>query len=325
MILRSWTQRVNSTAVYPACRPLRPGRFRALLKAGTAATLLQVNCLKQHMEDCMIKRRVFLKSLSAASMGAVAGVTNAATASATDTPRTFVLVHGAWHGGWCWRRVADVLRARGHRVFAPTLTGLGDRAHLFSKDISLQTHVADILGMVETEELNDFVLVGHSYGGFVISGVADTLRERVARYVYLDGSVPPDMSSGASFTWAGFNPPEAREARMKSVREQGKGVALPAPPPSAFAVTNPSDVAWLQRRLGPMPVQTFLGPFTFKNSGSNGLKRTYIASSKPLYALLVATHNRVKADPSWSFTTIEAGHDSMVTAPNELAALLMTV
>jgi pimeloyl-ACP methyl ester carboxylesterase len=213
--------------------------------------------------------------------------------------------------------------ARGNRVFTPTLTGVGDRAHLFSKDISLQTHVEDILAVVETEELSDFVLVGHSYGGFVISGVADALRERVSHYVYLDASVPPDMSRGASFSWADFNPPEAREARLKSVREQGNGVALPAPPPSAFAVTKTSDVAWLQRHLRPMPVRTYIGTFTFESSGSNGLKRTYIASSKPPYALLVSTRNRIRDDNTWSFTTIEAGHDSMVTAPDELASLLM--
>lgn len=257
--------------------------------------------------------------------GAATAVGMTGIASATDKPRTFILVHGAWHGGWCWRRVTDILTARGHRVFAPSLTGLGDRAHLFSKDISLQTHVEDILSVIVTEELSDFVLVGHSYGGFVISGVADTLRERVSRYVYLDGSVPPDMSPGASFSWADFNPPDAREARLKSVREEGKDVALPTPPPSAFAVTKPSDVAWLQRRLRPMPVGTYIGTFAFKNSGSNGLKRTYIASIKPLYALLVPTHNRIRADNTWSFTTIEAGHDSMVTAPDELASLLMVV
>lgn len=159
----------------------------------------------------------------------------------------------------------------------------------------------------------------------MISGVADRLRERVSHYVYLDASVPPDMSPGASFSWAGFNPSEAREARLKSVREEGKGVALPPPPPSAFAVTKPSDVAWLERRLRPMPVQTYIGTFTFKNSGSNGLKRTYIASIKPHYALLVATRNRVKGDPTWSFTTLEAGHNSMVTAPDELASLLMGI
>jgi pimeloyl-ACP methyl ester carboxylesterase len=242
-----------------------------------------------------------------------------------DELRTFVLVHGAWHGGWCWRRVADVLRGGGHTVFAPSLTGLGDREHLFREDISLQTHVDDILSLVESEELSEFVLVGHSYGGFVISGVADTLRERVSHYVYLDGSVPPDMSPAASFSWAGFNPPEAREARLKSVREQGGGVALPAPSPGAFGVADPGDVAWLKRRLRPMPLQTYLGTFTFKHSGSNGLKRTYIASIKPTYDLLVPTHNRIRRNDTWSFRTLEACHDSMVTAPEELASLLMVV
>jgi len=239
--------------------------------------------------------------------------------------RTFVLVHGAWHGGWCWRRVADVLLDRGHTVFAPTLTGVGDRAHLFSKDISLQTHVQDVLSVVESEELSDFVLVGHSYGGLVISGVADTLRERVSHYVYLDALVPPNMSGGASISWADSNPPEAREARLKSVREQGGGVALPAPPPGAFAVTEPSQVAWLQRRLRPMPLQTYLGTFTFKHSGSNGFKRTYVASVKPPYDLLVPTHHRIRGDKTWSFTTLEEGHDSMVTAPDALACLLTVV
>ena len=273
----------------------------------------------------MITRRGFLKASSAATPGAVTAVGNTGIASVTDKPRTFVLVHGAWHGGWCWRRVADVLRARGHRVFAPSLTGLGDRAHLFSKDISLQTHVEDILSVVETEELSDFVLVGHSYAGMVISGVADTLGQRVSCYVYLDARLPFDMSPGASFSWSSFDTPEIREARLKSVREQGKGVALPPPPPSAFAVTKPSDVAWLQRHLRPMPVQTYIGTFTFKSSGSNGLKRTYIAAIKPPYATLVSTHNRIRGDHTWSFTTIEAGHDSMVTAPDELASLLMVI
>jgi pimeloyl-ACP methyl ester carboxylesterase len=271
----------------------------------------------------MITRRGFLKAFIAATAGAVTGVGKAGIASATETPRTFVLVHGAWHGGWCWRRVADVLMARGHRVFAPSLTGVGDRAHLFSKDISLQTHVEDILSVVEAEELNDFVLVGHSYGGFVISGVADTLRERVSRYVYLDAGVPPDMSPGASFSWSDKDTPEAREARLKSVREQGNGVALPPPPPSELAVTKPSDVAWLQRHLRPMPVRTYIGTFTFKSSGTKGLNRTYIAANKPPYASLVPTHNRIRGDHTWSFTTIKAGHDSMVTAPHELASLLM--
>lgn len=277
---------------------------------------------RAQLVHCMITTRGVPEASSDATAGAATAVGHTGIAGVSDQFRSFVLVHGAWHGGWCWRRVADVLRARGYRVFAPSLTGLGDRAHLFSKDISLRTHVEDILSVVETEELSDFVLVGHSYGGFVISGVADILRERVSRYVYLDGSVPPDMSPGTSFSWADFNPPEVREARLKSVRESGKGVALPAPPPGAFAVTNPSDVAWLQRHLGPMPVGTYIGTFTFKNSGSNGLKRTYIASTKPPHDLVASARNRIRGDNTWSFTTLEAGHDSMVTAPHELASLL---
>ncbi|WP_326498447.1 alpha/beta hydrolase [Methylobacter sp. YRD-M1] len=273
----------------------------------------------------MIRRRGSLKAASAALAGAMTAVSNTGIASATDKLRTFVLVHGAWHGGWCWRRVADVLRAHGHRVFTPSLTGLGDRAHLFSRDISLQTHVEDILSVVETEELSDLALVGHSYGGLVISGVANTLRERVSRYIYLDARFPSDMSPGASFSWSDFDTPETREARLKSIHEQGKGVAFPPSPPSAFAVTKPSDAAWLQRHLRPMPVQTYIGTFTFKNSGSDGLQRTYIAAIKPPYAALVPTHNRIRNDHTWSFTTIEAGHDAVVTAPDKLASLLMAV
>jgi pimeloyl-ACP methyl ester carboxylesterase len=240
-----------------------------------------------------------------------------------NSRNTFVLVHGAWHGGWCWRRVADILGASGYRVFAPSLTGLGDRAHLFSKDISLETHVQDIVSLVEAEELNDFVLVGHSYAGLVISGVADILRDRVSHYVYLDGTVPDDMSPGVSTGWSDTNSQDLREVRLKSVREQGNGVALPPPPPNAFAVAEPSDAAWLERRLRPMPLQTYLGKIRLKNHGSTGLRRTYIGAIKPQYAPLAATHDRIKADKSWSFTTIETGHDMMVTAPSELAALLM--
>ena len=244
-------------------------------------------------------------------------------ADSTASSRSFVLVHGAWHGGWCWRRVEDIVRANGYRVFAPSLTGVGDRAHLFSKDISLQTHVDDIVSLVEAEELNDFVLVGHSYGCLVVSGVADILRNRVSHYIYLDSAVPDDISPGRSIGWSDSNTAELREARLKSVREQGNGVALPPPPPDAFAVTEASDAAWVQRRLRPMPLQTYLGKITLKNQGSAGLRRTYIGAIKPQYVPLAATHERIKADKGWSFTTIETGHDMMVIAPSELASLLM--
>jgi hypothetical protein len=133
------------------------------------------------------------------------------------------------------------------------------------------------------------------------------------------------MFPGASFSWAGFDAPELREARLKSAREQGKGVGIPAPPPGAFGVTGPSDVSWLARRLGPMPMQTYLSTFTFKGSGSNGLKRTYIAATRPAYSMLVPTHDRIRADKTWSFAAIETAHDAMVTAPDQLASMLAGV
>jgi len=144
----------------------------------------------------------------------------------------------------------------------------------------------------------------------------------VSHYIYLDGIVPTDMSAGGSWSWSDFNTPEAREDRLNLVREQGNGIALLPPPPGAFAVTEPTDVAWVQRRLRPMPVQTYIGRITFKNGGSNGMTRTYIASNKPQYAALAPTYARVKSEKGWSFKTIEAGHDSMVIAPRELATLL---
>ena len=132
------------------------------------------------------------------------------------SPKTFVLVHGAWHGGWCWREVADLLRGRGHRVFAPTLTGLGERRHLMSANISLATFVADVAGVIEAEELEDIILVGHSHGGAVISGVADAMPERIRALVYLDATI---LQNGESAF--GVLPAEVVDERRRKVLEAG--------------------------------------------------------------------------------------------------------
>ena len=236
--------------------------------------------------------------------------------------RSYVLVHGAWHGGWCWARVAPRLTAAGHRVFAPSLTGLGDRAHLFGAQVSLATHVDDVLSLIEAEELDgELVLVGHSYGGNVITGVADVLRARIAHCVFLDAVVPPPGT--ASWRWADFNTPEDRQLRLASAREHGAGVALPPPPPQAFGVTAIDDVRWLQRRMRPMPIGTYLGGIALRNGGSDGLPRTYVAAANPPYRPMQAVYDRVRPDPSWRWRTVDTGHDMMVTAPAELAALLL--
>ena len=150
----------------------------------------------------------------------------------------YVLVHGAWHGGWCWSRVAERLRAAGHRAFTPTCTGLGERAHLMSPDITLDTFTDDITGMIEAEELTEVILVGHSFGGLPVSGVAERMPSRLRHLVYLDallvepGQRPFDILA-----------PDIVARRLKTAEDSSGGVSLPPQPPESFGVTDPGDIA----------------------------------------------------------------------------------
>ena len=158
-----------------------------------------------------MKRRDVLKTMAIAGLAAGAEGT---MAKAATTAQTFVLVHGAWHGGWCWSRVADRLRSAGHRVFTPTQTGLGERRHLLSKDITLDTFTADIVNAIEAEELSDIILVGHSFGGNAISGVADTIPGRIRHLVYLDSLMVEGGKAPFDTAAAGCRrPPAARPRR----------------------------------------------------------------------------------------------------------------
>ena len=161
---------------------------------------------------------------------------------------TYVLVHGAWHGGWCWKRVAPLLRAAGHEVYTytPTLTGLGERAHLLSRDIDLDTHITDIVNVLAYEELTDVVLVGHSYGGMVIAGVADRVPERVAHLVYLDAFVPRDGQAVHDI----FSPEFAAHLQALALAE-GDGWRIPAPPAASYGVTAAADLAWVAAKTSP--------------------------------------------------------------------------
>ena len=235
----------------------------------------------------------------------------------------FVLVHGAFHGGWCWADVAERLSAAGHRVFAPSLTGLGDRAHLFGAQVDLSTHVEDIARLIEWESLDGCILVGHSYGGNVISGVADRLRERVAHYVFLDAVVPPDDAT--HWRWADINTEADRMARLEAIRTTGAGVALPPPPPQVFGVVDPVQQEWVRSRMTPMPAGTYTGGIVLRNGGSRGLRRSYIAVSEPPYAPMQSTYDRLRSAPGWQFHTIASGHDAMVISPGPLADLLLAL
>lgn len=258
--------------------------------------------------------------LSGAAGIAGAGLASAALAQPARAaqPSTFVLVHGAWHGGWCWSRVAARLRERGHAVYTPTLTGLGERRHLISPQVNLDTHVEDVVNLLQFEELERVVLVGHSYAGIVISGVADRVPQRLRQLVYLDALLlEPGKSLFSDF------PPAVVEQRLKAIRETGGGVgAAAALPPAAFGVKDPADAAWVARHLTPQPVGTYLQPLLLKAPLGNGLTKTYIECTGDPIATLEPTKARVRADAGWQLRTLATGHDAMVTAPAALSELL---
>ena len=166
------------------------------------------------------------------------------------SPATFVLVHGAWHGGWCYARVAALLRARGHTVFTPTLTGQGERAHLLSGSINLSTHIEDVLGVFRCERLSDVVLAGHSYGGMVITGVADRIAERIKALAYLDAFIPEDGQSLFD-----INIPANTQRFLDSAGASG-GLSVPAPSAAYFGV-NAADAPTVDALATPHPIGCF--------------------------------------------------------------------
>ncbi len=236
----------------------------------------------------------------------------------TSRPGTFVLVHGAWHGGWCWRRVADRLLAAGHRVYCPTLTGLGERAHLLAPAVGLDTHIADVVGLLEAEELAEVVLVGHSYAGIVITGVADRVKARLRRLVYLDAAIVEDGE-----TWSGHALPEVAAERRRLARESSGGLSMPVPKAEVFGLRDAGDLAWVQRRLTPHPFRPFDQKMHWNHPVGNGVPKSYVECMAPAYANLAAVRERYRGRPGWHFVALTAGHDAMVSAPQETAKLLM--
>jgi pimeloyl-ACP methyl ester carboxylesterase len=263
-------------------------------------------------------------------IGGLAGLAAAASAGIPadfSVPRNFVLVHGAWHGGWCWRYVRDRLTAAGHRVFTPTLTGLGERAHLLSRDIGLQTHIEDVVQLIQCEELENLVLCGHSYGGMVITGVADRLRGQIAHIVYLDAVVPRD---GQSMLTEG--PPRdaaaqaAAEAQLAGLVDQNGYMAVFPPEGLGVLPSDSDNYAWVQRRLTPHPFRTWQDSISLPNGGSEGLSRTYILCTDPMLpGTSFAWHaSRARQQPDWRYAEIATGHDAMVTAPDETTTVLLS-
>ena len=209
-------------------------------------------------------------------------------------PQAFVLVHGAWHGSWCWRRVAEALRAAGHMVFTPTLTGLGDRAHLLQPGLTIEHFATDVAKVIETEELQRVVLVGHSFAGGPISVVADRQPEALKRLIYLDALL---LENGQS-AFSKIDPLIVAQ-RVQLAQESSKGLTIPPPPPAAFGVIEMDDAAWLRRRLSPHPLNSYQEPIRLNHPLGNGVKKTYIACTDPAYGPLVPTHEWVRRLHGW--------------------------
>lgn len=233
----------------------------------------------------------------------------------------FVLIAGAWHGAWCWRRVLPLLRDAGHEAHPVPLTGVGERAHLLSGEVTLATHIKDVLSVVEHEELNDVVLVGHSYGGMVITGVADALLHKpepaLRHLVYVDAIVPHPGES-----WSSRQPTKVVEARIKLAETEGGRPVIPAPDASAFALEG-EDRAWVNRRQTPHPFRTYQEPLDFDASRVTFLPRTYVVCTRPALAVIAAHHERARTEPGWRVRELAAGHDPMVSAPRALADILL--
>jgi pimeloyl-ACP methyl ester carboxylesterase len=239
-----------------------------------------------------------------------------------NTRPPYVLVHGAWHGGWCWGKVAERLWAAGHRVFTPTLTGLGDRAHLIAPTVGLAIYIEDILSTLEMEDLSDVVLVGHSFGGTVISGVADARADRIHRLVFLDSFL---VQSGQS----PFDqlPPEVVETRRASVIKiqglYGETQAMPPPAPSVFGITDAEDAAWVASRLRSHPIKSYEDTLQLKRPLGAGLPKTYIACTNPDYRANAPARQWVQTQSDWTYFDLKTGHDAMILAPDALSEMLM--
>jgi pimeloyl-ACP methyl ester carboxylesterase len=237
-----------------------------------------------------------------------------------DEPRskTYVLVHGGWHGGWCWTRVAEPLRASGHRVFTPTQTGLGERSHLVSPAITLEVFIQDVVNVLEWEDLTDVILVGHSFGGVSITGTADRVPWRIRHLVYLDAVVLEDGQNRYSALPAGV-----AETRRKLAQESSGGVLLPPVEPADLGVTDPADAAWVKAKMTAHPMRTFEDTLHLTRPVGAGLPVTYVATT-PYFELAAPYRLFARKQPGWGYVEIAGGHDAMVTSPNALVEVLRT-
>ncbi len=230
---------------------------------------------------------------------------------------TFVLVHGAWHGGWCWKRVAKHLRSQGHEVHTPSLSGLAERSHLMTRLVNLETHILDIVNLFRWEELSEVVLCGHSYGGMVITGAADRVSDRVRSLVYLDAFLPENGQSLLDTTI-----PDRRSMLIDRASHDPYG-RLMTPIPAAVFKVNAADQAWVDSLCVPHPLACFEQKLVLSGTAAKLAKHTYIEAAGYSPSPFGPLAERLRKDKSWMVTSLPCGHDAMVDMPKEVAELLI--
>ena len=243
-------------------------------------------------------------------------------APAPSSNTAIVLVHGSWHGAWCWRRMLPILRNAGVETHAVTLTGVGERAHLLSPAVGIQTHIQDVVGLIEAEELQRVVLVGHSYAGHLITCVADRLQRSrpglLRHLVYLDAGIPNPGDS-----WSTHHSPETVAKRVAEAQASG-GLSFPPPDASVFGLEG-ADRDWVNRRQTPQPFRLYQEPLSFDPALVWAVPHSFIDCTRPALATIDAARKRVRSEPGWTVHELATGHDPMVSEPEALSALLLDI
>ena len=231
----------------------------------------------------------------------------------------FLLIHGAWHGGWVWNEISEILRYQRYSVSTPTLTGLGEKKHLLSSKITIETFIEDVVNHIIFENLNNIILVGHSFAGSVISGVADRLKDRIQKLIYFDAMILIDGQKPFDIA-----PKETVEQRIELAKKFGNNISIPAPSADAFGVFDIKKSLLLKEKLTPHPLSAFQSKLILKNKVGNGIPLSYIFCTKPVYKSLESSREVVRK-MKWPIFELNAGHDAMLTHPKETLNLLMKI